>query len=172
MNFSLAWQTDTWFPETLKTFLSVLFHQFPAGARPQTTLGSSRFKRSKLCAQKEPCGAKNMSRPVLSQIYPLLYKTVEIPHTYACNLLFCCEMIKVKYTTDTWSTWSTYVIAPSCHMNFCFVQLETLNGNKTLRLIWICRLRSGAMCIHLWCCRSLWWFLALDLLVAASIEYN
>ena len=74
MNSSLAWETDSWVSETLETaLLSVLFFKFPGGACALVALSFG--------ARKAPFTSWQVSRqvslPVLSEICPLLYKTVE-----------------------------------------------------------------------------------------------
>ena len=81
VNSSLAWETDTCFPETLETtFLSVLFFKkFPRGACPQTPLGGSRFKCSKGTLQRQKyvtsCAFTNTSATLQNCLNPWLNYT-------------------------------------------------------------------------------------------------
>ena len=70
MNSSFAWETDTWFSETLETkFLSGLFKIFPGVACPQTPLGALRFKH--------PKGAMRRQKYVTSSAFTNMSATLQ-----------------------------------------------------------------------------------------------
>ena len=80
MNSSLAWVTDTWFPEMLETTFFRIFW----GSMPPYPLVTHA-----LSDRKVPCNTKNMSHPALSRTCLLLNKTVEIPVVVHWNHAFC-----------------------------------------------------------------------------------
>ena len=62
-------------------FLSILFKNIPGEHAPQPPLGACAFG-----AREAPYGAKKQLRSVLSEVCPLLYRTVENPDSLPLNI--------------------------------------------------------------------------------------